>query len=76
MFTDGEYLHATTKDSAQFITCITIKPNNVIYIKCALGFCYECPECNKPDKELDYGPNASMIHLVYIHIKEDVQHMV
>ena len=49
---------------------------SMIHINCALGFCYECPECNKPDKELDYGPNASMIHLVYIHIKEDVQHMV
>ena len=40
----------------------------MIYIKCALGFCYECPEYSIPDKELDDAPNASIIHLsVYIY---------
>ena len=44
VFPDGECLHATIQDAAQCITCLPIKPNNIIHIKCALGFCDECPE--------------------------------
>ena len=42
LFQDGEYLHATIKDAAQCITCIPIKPKNIIEIKCTLGFCDGC----------------------------------
>ena len=38
VFPDGECLHATIKNAAQFITCLTIKPNNIINIKCDLVF--------------------------------------
>ena len=68
MFPDGECLHATFKDAAQFITCIPIKTNNMVHINCALDFCDYFPEYNIPDEELDYGPNDSMINfIVYTH---------
>ena len=35
---DSEFLHATIKYSAKYITCFPIKPNNMIHIKCDLGF--------------------------------------
>ena len=38
VFIYGECLHDTIKYSAQCITCIPIKPNNMIHIKCDLGF--------------------------------------
>ena len=41
VFIDGECLHATIKDAAQCITCLPIKANNIINIKCDLGFCDE-----------------------------------
>ena len=44
VFVDGECLHDTIKKSAQFITCLPTKQNNMIYIKCDLGFCDECTE--------------------------------
>ena len=40
VFLYGEYLHATIKNSAQCITFLPIKPNNMIHIKCALSFFY------------------------------------
>ena len=52
MFPDGKLLHATIKDTPQCMLCNTIKQNNIIHIKCALGFCDEFPEYNIPDKEL------------------------
>ena len=64
MFWYGECLHATIKDAAQCITCLSIKPNNMIHIKCALGVCDECPEYNIPDEELDDGPNVSLLHFI------------
>ena len=33
VFPDGEFLHATIKDAAQCITCISIKPNNMIHVE-------------------------------------------
>ena len=62
VFPDDESLHATIKDSAQCITCLPIKPKNMIHIKCALGFFDEFPEYNVINEELDDGPNASIIH--------------
>ena len=62
VFPDGECLHTTIKDAVECITCLPIKPKNMIRIKCALGFCDECPEYNIPSEELDDGPNASIIH--------------
>ena len=50
LFSDGEFLHVTIKDAAQYIYCNIIKPKNIIHIKCALGFCDECPEYNIPYK--------------------------
>ena len=44
VFPDGEFLHDTIKDTAQCISCTNIKPNNMIHIKCDLGFCDECTE--------------------------------
>ena len=38
LFPYGEYLHATMKDSAQCITCLPIKPNNMIIINFSLVF--------------------------------------
>ena len=43
-FTDGEFLHATIKYAAQCITCLPIKPKNMINIKCDLGLCDRCLE--------------------------------
>ena len=34
VFPDSEFLDATIKDAYRCITCITIKPNNMIHIKC------------------------------------------
>ena len=62
MFPDGECLHATIKYAAQCITCIHIKPRNMIHIKCDLGFCDECPEYNIIDEEIDDGTNDSIIN--------------
>ena len=44
VFPDGEFLHATIKYAAHCITCVHIKPNNMIHIRCDLGFCDECHE--------------------------------
>ena len=49
MFPYREYLHATIKYLSQRITCITIKPENMINMKCALGFCDEFPDYNIPN---------------------------
>ena len=57
MFTYGECLHATSKEADHYIACIPVKPNNMINIKCALGFCDECNEYNIIDEELYYGTN-------------------
>ena len=38
VFPDDECLHATIKDAAQCITCLSIKPNNMIHIKFDLVF--------------------------------------
>ena len=46
VFPDDEFLHDNINDSAQCITCLTIKPRNIIHINPALGFCDEYPECN------------------------------
>ena len=62
VFTYGNWLHATIKDADQCITCLLMKPNNMIHIKYALGFCGACPECNIPDEELDDVPNVSSIN--------------
>ena len=62
MFPHGECLHATIKYAAQCITCIHIKPRNIIHIKCDVGFCYECPEYNIIAEEIDDGPNDSIIN--------------
>ena len=62
MFPDGGCLHNTIKNAAQCITCLPIKPNNIINIKCDLFF-DNSPEYNITDKELDYEPNASIMHL-------------
>ena len=42
VFPDGEYLHATIKDTDQCITCLPIELDKVIHIKCDLGFFDEC----------------------------------
>ena len=55
-----ECLHDTIKDVAQCITCIPIKPNDIIHIKCDLFFCDEYPEYIIPNEGLDDGPNASI----------------
>ena len=34
----------------------------MIHIKCDLSFCDKCPKYNSNDKELDDGPNASIIY--------------
>ena len=39
VFPVGECLHAKIKDAAHCITFIPIKPNNIVHINCALGFC-------------------------------------
>ena len=49
VFTDDECLLDTIKDTVQCITCLPIKPNNMINIMCVLFFCDECPELNIPD---------------------------
>ena len=46
VFPDGEFLYAAIKYEAQCITCLSIKTNNMVNIKCALGFCDECPDYN------------------------------
>ena len=38
VFTYVECLHDTIKYAAHFITCLHVKPNNIIHIKCDLGF--------------------------------------
>ena len=44
VFPDAECLHATTNDAAQQITCLNIKPKNMISINFDLDFCDERPE--------------------------------
>ena len=43
-FPYGEFLNDTIKDADHCITCIPIKPKNVIHIKFSLGFCDKFPE--------------------------------
>ena len=62
MFPYSECLHATIKDTSQCITCIDIKPNNMVHVRFDLSFCDEFPEYNVPSEELDDVPNASIIH--------------
>ena len=62
MLTYGEFLYANIKDADQCITCLHIKPNNMVHIKCALGFCDKFPEYNISDEELYDGPNSPIIH--------------
>ena len=62
VFPDGQLLHVTIKDAAQCISCTPIKPNNIIYMKWALGFFDEFIDYIIPDEEVDDGPNASLIH--------------
>ena len=38
VFPYGEFLHARVKYVAQYITCLPIKPNIMIHIKCDLVF--------------------------------------
>ena len=59
MFLYSECLHAVIKDAAQYITCLPIKPNNIIHIKCALAFCDKFPGYNITNEELYYVPNAA-----------------
>ena len=56
-------MHSTIKDSAQSITCNPIKPKSIIHMECGLGFFDECTMYTIPDKYLDYGKNAPLIHL-------------
>ena len=42
VFSDSECLHATIKYACQFISFTPIKPDNIIHMQCALGFCDEC----------------------------------
>ena len=44
VFQYGECLYATIKYAARYIACNNIKPKNMIYIKCGLGFCDECTD--------------------------------
>ena len=44
VFPDGEVLHDSIRDAAQFITCIRTKPKNMIHVKSALGFYDGCSE--------------------------------
>ena len=58
---DVECLRDTTKDTDQLIACTPIKPKNIIYMKCALVFCDECPNYSIPD-EVYGGLNDPFIH--------------
>ena len=62
MFPGGECLHATIKYADNCITCILIKPNNIIHIKCASGFCDEYTDYNITNEGLDDEPKASIFH--------------
>ena len=62
VFVDGECLHDTIKDAAQWIIYLTTKPNNMIHIKCVLGLCDEFSEYNIPNEELFYWLNTSFVH--------------
>ena len=64
MFPDVECLHATTSNADHLIACTPIKPNNIIYMKCALGFFDESPKYSIPD-EVYGGPNAPLIHFSF-----------
>ena len=44
VFPGVECLYANIKDDAWCITCLLIKPKNMIHIKGALVFCGEFPE--------------------------------
>ena len=61
IFLSCECLHATIKDAPQCISCLPIKPNNMLYIKCDLSFCDECPEYNIFDEELDDERNFPLV---------------
>ena len=62
VFPVGECLNDTIKDSSWRITCLTIKPKNMINIKCTLGFCDEFNDYIITDEEQYDGPNDSIIH--------------
>ena len=62
---DGYFLHSTIKIAAQFMSCTPIKPNNIINMKCTLGFCNEFTEYNIPDEEIQYGPKATLFPLSF-----------
>ena len=62
VFPDGEFLHATIKYEDQCISCTTIKPKDIIHIKRALDFFYECTEYIILDEELDDRLNSPLIH--------------
>ena len=77
VFPDDEFLHATVKYAAHCISCTAIKPKNIINMKCALGFCYECSEYILPDEELDDGQNDSLVHFsVYTHQLRCAKHSI
>ena len=63
VFPDVECLDATIKYKTQCISYTTIKPDNIIHMKCALVFCDECPKYIITDEELDYGTNDLLINL-------------
>ena len=52
VFPDGECFYDKIKDADQCITCLPIKPKNMINFRCAFLF-YECTNCNIPNEELD-----------------------
>ena len=65
------------KDAANSITCTIIKPNNIINIKRALGFCDERNKYIIPDGELDDGPSFPLIHFsVYTYQVRCEKHVI
>ena len=50
------------KHAAHTITCTPIKPDNIINMKCDLGFCEKFTNYIITDEELDDVPNAQLIH--------------
>ena len=73
-FLDCECLHATIKDAVWCITFLHIKPNNMILIKCALGFCDESQEYNIPNEELYDRPMTQKSFGIYTYICRCVTH--
>ena len=62
VFPGVECLHATVKDADQCILYTPIKPNIIIHMECALGFCNECPKYIIPDEKLDDRSNSPLVH--------------